>query len=162
MERLWDGGVYQKAGLRPFQMDASALDAFPFELWGRLESRHLDRSSVMNLAYCDPAGHPPLREAIAAYLRAHRAMACDPEQIIITHGSRQALNLAAQVLLDPGDLAWIEDPVAPTPAPLSPVLAPIWCRCESTNRVSMLPMAKHWPPGPALPMPFHPTTSPLE
>jgi len=113
LERLWDQGVYQKAGLRPFQMDAPALDAFPFELWGRLESRHLDRSAAMNLAYCDPAGHPPLREAIAAHLRAHRAMACDPGQIIITHGSRQALNLAAQVLLDPGDAAWIEDPVCP-------------------------------------------------
>ena len=113
MERLWGRGVYQQVGLRPFQMDVPALDKFPFELWRRLESRHLGNDSSLNLVYSEPAGYLPLREAIAAHLRAHRAMRCEASQILITHGSRQAFNLTAQVLLDPGECAWIEDPVCP-------------------------------------------------
>jgi GntR family transcriptional regulator/MocR family aminotransferase len=35
---------------------------------------------------------------------------CAPEQVLITAGSQGALDLAARVLLDPGDTVWIEDP----------------------------------------------------
>lgn len=111
MTDLWEGRVYQRAGIRPFQVDIPAVDCFPLDLWRRLQSRHLDKGEVLNLTYGDPAGHRPLREAIAAHLRTQRAMACEADQILITHGSRQGLNLAAHVLLDPGDPAWIEDPV---------------------------------------------------
>ena len=37
-------------------------------------------------------------------------MHCDPEQIIMCSGSQQALFIASQTLLDPGDKAWIENP----------------------------------------------------
>ncbi len=37
-------------------------------------------------------------------------MRCTWEQVIVVSGSQQALDLAARVLLDPGDLAWVEDP----------------------------------------------------
>jgi GntR family transcriptional regulator/MocR family aminotransferase len=103
-------GIYQQPGLRPFQLDAPALDGFPVALWRRLEARHGGRGA---LAYGDPAGYLPLREAIAAHLQAHRGMRCGADRIIVTQGSRQALNLAAQVLADPGDAAWIEEPACP-------------------------------------------------
>jgi GntR family transcriptional regulator/MocR family aminotransferase len=51
-----------------------------------------------------------LREEIAAYLGAARAVECGWEQVIVVSGSQQALDLAARVLLDPGDAAWVEDP----------------------------------------------------
>src|SRR5205823_11059674 len=35
---------------------------------------------------------------------------CDPDQVIVTAGSQQALDLAARLLLDPGDAAWLEEP----------------------------------------------------
>lgn len=51
-----------------------------------------------------------MREALAAYLGASRGVQCDPDQIVITSGSQQALYLLAMMLLAPGDAAWIEDP----------------------------------------------------
>jgi len=47
---------------------------------------------------------------ISAYLGATRAVRCTWEQVIVVSGSQQALDLAARVLLDPGDAAWVEDP----------------------------------------------------
>lgn len=38
------------------------------------------------------------------------AVRCTPEQVIILGGSQQALDLAARVLLDPGDAIWFEEP----------------------------------------------------
>jgi GntR family transcriptional regulator/MocR family aminotransferase len=37
-------------------------------------------------------------------------VSCSAEQVIVTAGSQQALDLAARLLLDPGDAAWVEDP----------------------------------------------------
>ncbi len=62
------------------------------------------------MGYGNSAGYAPLREAIAAYATAARAVRCDPAQVVIVSGSQQGLDLAARVLLDPGDVAWIEEP----------------------------------------------------
>ena len=52
----------------------------------------------------------PLREAICDYVRRSRSVNCTPQQILITSGTQQGLYLAAQILLDAGDSAWVEDP----------------------------------------------------
>ena len=49
-----------------------------------------------------------MREAIAEYLTRARAVACEPQQILIVHGSQQALALASEVLLDAGDAAVVD------------------------------------------------------
>ena len=64
--------------------------------------------------YGDAAGYRPLREAIAAYVRAARAVRCDAEQVIIVSGSQQGIDLTARLLLDSGDQAWVEEPGYPT------------------------------------------------
>jgi GntR family transcriptional regulator/MocR family aminotransferase len=61
----------------------------------------------------DKAGYMPLRKAIAEYLQTARAVRCTPEQVIICNGSQQGMYLAGQVLLDPGDKSWMEDPGHP-------------------------------------------------
>jgi GntR family transcriptional regulator/MocR family aminotransferase len=95
---------------RPFRPGTPALDEFPFEVWGRLAARHWRRPPAGLLGYGDPAGHLPLREAVATYLGTARAVRCGPEQVIVTAGAQQALDLAARLLVDPGDQVWIEDP----------------------------------------------------
>ena len=55
----------------------------------------------------------PLREAIAEYLGAVRAVRCKPSQILVTTGSQQGLQLSAQVLLDANERVWIEEPGYP-------------------------------------------------
>ena len=95
---------------KAFQTGTPALDHFPAEIWARLVSRHLRDPSTAMLAYGSPAGHPPLRMAIAAYLGASRGVQCTAEQVIIVGGAQSGLDLAARTLLDPGDTAWVEDP----------------------------------------------------
>jgi GntR family transcriptional regulator/MocR family aminotransferase len=97
-------------GPRAFRLGAGALVDFPVEVWGRLARRRWSRSGLRSLDYGDIAGYPPLREAIAAYLQRSRGVICDPSQVLVVHGSQQALDLATRVVLDPGDFVWMEDP----------------------------------------------------
>ncbi len=88
--------------------------AFPLALWRRLLVRHLRRVTPRLLTHSAPAaGHDGLREEIAAYLARSRAVRCRPDQVIVTNGSQQALDLCMRVLVDEGDEAAIEDPGYP-------------------------------------------------
>jgi GntR family transcriptional regulator/MocR family aminotransferase len=60
--------------------------------------------------YQESAGYHPLREAIAAHVAVSRQVHCAPEQVMIVPGSQGALDLAARMLINTGDPAWIEDP----------------------------------------------------
>jgi len=60
-----------------------------------------------------PAGYRPLREAIAAHIGVTRGVRCTADQVIVVSGAQAALDLAARILLDSGDMAWIEDPGYP-------------------------------------------------
>jgi len=95
--------------LRPFIPGIPALDQFPMSLWSRLVARRWRDESRGLLNYGPAAGHPPLREAIAAYLGPSRGVQCKPDQIVIVSGTQQALDLSARVLLDPGDSVLVEE-----------------------------------------------------
>jgi GntR family transcriptional regulator / MocR family aminotransferase len=98
---------------RAFESGLPDAAAFPFRTWTRLMARQWREPSYELLSYGDPAGYRPLREAIAAYVRTARAVRCDAEQVFIVSGSQQALDLTARLLIDPGDVALIEDPGYP-------------------------------------------------
>src|SRR5215467_13582834 len=98
---------------RPFQMGLPALDAFPRKVWSRLVARQARGLAPADMAYPDPAGYAPLREAIAGYLATSRGVRCTAGQILITNGFQDAVNLVASVLLQRGDKVWIEDPNYP-------------------------------------------------
>jgi GntR family transcriptional regulator / MocR family aminotransferase len=57
----------------------------------------------------DGPGFAPLREAIAEYVVNARAVRCTPDRIVITAGAQQAIDLIARLLLNPGDLVWVEE-----------------------------------------------------
>src|SRR5262249_33141903 len=86
---------------------------FPRKVWSRLVARHARGFAPPDMAYPDPAGYAPLREAIAAYLATSRGVRCAARQILITNGYQDALSLVAAVLLQRGDKVWIEDPNYP-------------------------------------------------
>ena len=98
---------------RPFQTGVPALDAFPWRLWSRLTSGRTRRSGSLLSAYGDVLGYEPLRSAIAAYVAAARGARCSAEQVIVTAGAQQGLDLVARVLMDPGDAVGVEDPGYP-------------------------------------------------
>lgn len=99
------------AGTPPvaFRLGMPATDVFPTALWSRLTARRW-RHSAIELGDGHPAGDPVLRDAIAGYLTNARGARCTKEHIIIVSGTQQALDLAARVLLDPGDAVWVENP----------------------------------------------------
>jgi GntR family transcriptional regulator/MocR family aminotransferase len=99
--------------LGPFRATLPALDQFPGEVWGKIVARHSRRAPASVMAYGDAMGYLPFREAIAEYLGVARAVQCDASQVLVTTGSQFALQLAAQVLLDPGDRVWMEEPGYP-------------------------------------------------
>ncbi|HEX6750840.1 MAG TPA: PLP-dependent aminotransferase family protein [Longimicrobium sp.] len=103
-------GCWKPGPPRTFRLGVPDHDAFPAELWGSLLARRWRRSGRDLLAAGDPRGFAPLREAIAEYVAAARAVRCTPEQVIVTGGAQPALSLAARALLNPGDLAWVEEP----------------------------------------------------
>jgi 2-aminoadipate transaminase len=61
------------------------------------------------LQYSTTEGDPDLRHALTG-IEARRGVACDPDEILITTGSQQALGLVAHALLTPGDAVLVEEP----------------------------------------------------
>ena len=100
--------------LGAFRVSLPALDHFPIGVWSKLMARHYRRPAAGIMAYGDAMGYQPLREAIAEYLGAFRAVRCDVSQILVTTGSQQGLQLCAQVLVDPKDRVLMEEPGYPS------------------------------------------------
>lgn len=96
----------------PFAIGTPDAAAAPDEGWRRL-SRRVRALEGGAAGYGDPRGVAALRQAIAEHVRKARAVACAPEQVIVTAGTQQGLYLAARVLLEPGDTVWAEDPAYP-------------------------------------------------
>ncbi len=92
----------------PFTPGIPDVSAFPGKIWASLSRRHQDRAVLMG--FSDEQGYLPLREALATYLRLSRGVRCDADQIIITDGAQQAISLCAQLALNPGDRALVENP----------------------------------------------------
>src|SRR4051812_44391169 len=93
-----------------FRYGEPAYSDVPLESWARLLSAHVRRARTRDLSYRAPGGHPALREALARYVARARGVRCEPEQVIVTSGSQQAIDLCARVVLDPDDRVGLEDP----------------------------------------------------
>jgi GntR family transcriptional regulator/MocR family aminotransferase len=98
---------------RPFNTGRTLIDARTAETWRTLTHRAVRLLGPYDLGYADPAGLIELRANICDYLRAARAVRCAPEQIVITAGTQQAIDITIRVLLSPGDEVWVEDPGYP-------------------------------------------------
>ena len=95
---------------KAFRAYEPAIDLFPADLWARVASRVLRRAPRSLYGHGNAAGYQPLRRAIAEYVGASRGVRCSPEQIIVTSGAQQALDLIGRFLLAAGDQVWMEDP----------------------------------------------------
>src|ERR1700744_415250 len=87
-----------------------APDLFPVKAWARCTTRVMKPLAGELSSYPPPQGLLVLREQIAAHLAATRGLVADPGCIVVTGGTQLALRTAADLLLDPGDQAWVEDP----------------------------------------------------
>jgi GntR family transcriptional regulator/MocR family aminotransferase len=96
--------------IQPFTPGLADFSAFPVALWQRLQNKHWRMTYPDMLDYSYSGGHAPLRRAVAQYLRMFRSVPLDTDQVIITSGTQQSLELCAQLLADHGDTVWLEDP----------------------------------------------------
>lgn len=102
-------GISPSVDTRAFTLGMPAVDIFPAALWARLTARRW-RSGAVFLGRAPAAGDEALRNAIAAYVTSARGVRCTPDQVLMVSGAQQALDLAARVLVEPGDAVWMEDP----------------------------------------------------
>ncbi len=109
--KLFSG--YENRPIRAFRANLPALDLFPITLWTKITTRCLRQISTRQLMGCDPLGYKPLRQAIAEYLSVSRGVRCVPEQVAVVSGVQEALDLAARLLLKPGDQVCVENPGYP-------------------------------------------------
>ena len=96
--------------VQPFAPGEDDFSAFPTQLWRRLLNRQWRAPQPAHLDYGHSGGHLPLRCAIANYLRMSRAVNLSVEQILITSGTQQSIDLCARLLTDHGDFVWVENP----------------------------------------------------
>lgn len=104
------GRLPEPARTVPFAAGIPALDAFPRRQWNRLAAQVRSREGEQELVHGAAQGFGPLRREIAAYLNTARGVRCTADNVLVLSSSQQGLDLAARVLLDPGDEAWIEEP----------------------------------------------------
>jgi GntR family transcriptional regulator/MocR family aminotransferase len=86
---------------------------FPLQTWRRLVAHELRSTTIQSGQYGDPAGHAGLRAAIARYIGVSRSVNASAEDLVITYGAQQAVDLIARVLLEPGNSVAVEEPGYP-------------------------------------------------
>ena len=96
--------------LLPFQHGIAAIDEFPFGVWAKIAQKWQKKPPASVLGYGNAVGFQPLRDAIATHLASARGVRCTAEQIIITNGTQQALDLIGRVFLTAADDVCLEDP----------------------------------------------------
>jgi GntR family transcriptional regulator/MocR family aminotransferase len=100
------------AGAFDFRPGIADPRLFPFDSWRRLVATQL-RPKTLNGRYGECAGHPALRDAIAAHVGAARGVQASADDVIITNGAQHAFDLLARVLIEPGARVAVEDPGYP-------------------------------------------------
>ncbi|WP_420994155.1 PLP-dependent aminotransferase family protein [Cupriavidus sp. 30B13] len=86
---------------------------FPFDKWRSCVGHALRVQARGRGTYRDPAGEQELRLAVSRYLAFSRAVVSNWQDVLVTHGAQQAIDLVARVVLRPGDVVAVEDPGYP-------------------------------------------------
>ncbi|MEU3166447.1 PLP-dependent aminotransferase family protein [Streptosporangium sp. NPDC006930] len=86
---------------------------FPLETWRRLVTRELRPALARSAGYGDPSGHAGLREALARHVGVSRSVRASADDVLVTQGAQQALDLIGRVMIEPGCRVAVEEPGYP-------------------------------------------------
>ena len=106
-------GAFKSSKTRPvfdFWVGRSEPSSFPIEMWRRIVARKLSTTGFHLTEYGDPAGLEELRVAIVDHLGRARGMSVTMDQVIITNGSQDGLNLICQLFDRQKHPFYIENP----------------------------------------------------
>jgi len=96
--------------LYDFRHGVPAWDAFPMDRWQRVLTEVCRRATPEMLTYGPAEGSLALREEIARLVRSTRSIPASPEQVVITSGATQALDILARLCLKDGEQVIVENP----------------------------------------------------
>ena len=85
------------------------LSALPMEMMASVTQKLILENGAEALQYGSGQGHPKLREQICDVM-ALEGIKAHPDDVIITTGSQQALDLISRIFIDPGDVVLVEAP----------------------------------------------------
>jgi len=98
-----------KPGLISFAGGLPAPETFPtrdFEI-ALKDALRIDGTKA--LQYTITEGHPGLKNLLCGWLKKQNIV-CQPDEMLLTHGSQQALDFLGKIFLNPGDSVLLEDP----------------------------------------------------
>jgi 2-aminoadipate transaminase len=101
--------VTEQPGVISFGGGLPAPELFPLERCEEASLRVLRTAGAQALQYSPTEGYRPLRELIARHMERY-AVHVDADNILITSGSQQALDLVGKVFINPGDHILVEQP----------------------------------------------------
>jgi DNA-binding transcriptional MocR family regulator len=85
------------------------LSALPMEMMAGVVNELILTNGAEALQYGSGQGHPKLREQICEVM-ALEGIRANPDDVVITTGSQQALDLISRIFIDPGDVVLVEAP----------------------------------------------------
>jgi 2-aminoadipate transaminase len=101
--------VTERPGIISFAGGLPSPDTFPIDAMREASERVLSLDGRAALQYAASEGLPQLREWVAQDLK-KQGMQVSPDQVLITTGSQQGLDLVAKVLIDAGSKILVETP----------------------------------------------------
>ncbi|GAA0896964.1 PLP-dependent aminotransferase family protein [Virgisporangium aurantiacum] len=113
---IWDALLSDESaapGTTNFAVGSPDGTLFPLATWRRLVSAELRAAVLLPVGYADPAGDARLRAAIARYVGVSRSVRAAADDVVVTQGAQQALDLIGRVLVGPGDTVAVEEPGYP-------------------------------------------------
>ena len=85
------------------------LSALPMEMMASVVQKLISDNGAEALQYGSGQGHPRLREQICDMM-ALEGIRAHPDDVIVTTGSQQALDLISRIFIDPNDVVLVEAP----------------------------------------------------
>lgn len=163
-KRIGAGALVPPRPVVPFQAAAPELVLFPHEVWAKLMHRIWRAPEAALLATPDPLGWAPLRIAIAQHLNAFRGMNCEADQIAVTSGTAETMEILIAASLRRGDRVALEEPgyplihavlreqgLAPSPIAIDGEGLDI-TRLRKDHRAVLVTPSRHYPLGLTMPL----------
>ncbi|WP_136656313.1 PLP-dependent aminotransferase family protein [Nitratireductor sp. XY-223] len=102
-----------RSGPKPFSAGVPDMRHFPHRQWARSVARVARNEPEALVSRDDDFGDTRLRKAVCEHILQWRGVRADPEQVLVTAGSGDALEICIRTLAKPGDRIGLEDPGYP-------------------------------------------------
>lgn len=101
-----------KPNIISFGAGAPALEAYPFDILREISQDifQANDKGYESVKYGSTTGFESLKEAVCEELLKPRGLLAEPDQIMITSGGIQPMNLLCQLFINPGDVILVESP----------------------------------------------------